>query len=228
MTSTGAAAGFFQGVVDEARIWNVARSQAQIQAAKDTDIAAPQTGLIGHWGLNEGAGAIANNTFGTADVNGTLTASPDLGQRVRAARAPNGAPTIGLVAPADAATGLSTSPELSATADRPREPAGHRHVLGPALRQRRLRRRRQRDRALGPDRLDRLGRPGGGQRYEWYAVASDGSQATTSPTWTFNTAPGADPVLVGAGDIAGCSSGGDELTGRSWRRRSGERLHAGR
>ena len=76
MTSTGAAAGFFQGVVDEARIWNVARSQAQIQAAKDTDIAAPQTGLIGHWGLNEGAGAIANNTFGTADVNGTLTASP--------------------------------------------------------------------------------------------------------------------------------------------------------
>src|SRR5215212_9932990 len=76
MTSTGAAAGFFQGTIDEARIWNVARTQAQIQAAKDTDITAAATGLIGHWGLNEGAGAIANNTFGTANTNGTLTAAP--------------------------------------------------------------------------------------------------------------------------------------------------------
>ena len=75
-------------MVDEARIWNVARTQAQIQAAKDTDITAAQTGLIGHWGLNEGAGAFANNTFGTAGVNGTLTERPDLGQRVRAGRPP--------------------------------------------------------------------------------------------------------------------------------------------
>jgi hypothetical protein len=34
MTSTGAAAGFFSGRIDEVRIWNVARSQAQIQAAR--------------------------------------------------------------------------------------------------------------------------------------------------------------------------------------------------
>src|SRR4029079_9702852 len=54
---------------------------------------------------------------------------------------------------------------------------------------------------------------GGGQRYEWYAVASDGTQATTSPTRTFDTAPGADPVLVGAGDIADCSRSQDEATG---------------
>jgi hypothetical protein len=76
MTSNGTAAGFFQGVVDEARIWSLARTQAQIQAAKDTDIAAPQSGLIGHWGVNEGAGTIANNTFGTAGVTGTLTNGP--------------------------------------------------------------------------------------------------------------------------------------------------------
>src|SRR4029079_9829856 len=118
MTSTGAAAGFFQGVVDEARIWNVARSQAQVQAAKDTDVAAPQAGLIGHWGLNEGAGTIANNTFGTANVAGTLANGPTwvAGCVPTAAHA---ATTVGLVAPADAATGLSTSPTLSATATDP-------------------------------------------------------------------------------------------------------------
>jgi hypothetical protein len=41
MTSTGAAAGFFQGTMDEARIWNVARTGAQIRASKDTEIASP-------------------------------------------------------------------------------------------------------------------------------------------------------------------------------------------
>ena len=39
LTSTGAAAGFFQGSVDEVRIWNVARSTAQIQATEDLEVA---------------------------------------------------------------------------------------------------------------------------------------------------------------------------------------------
>ena len=33
MNSTGVTAGFFNGVLDEVRIWNVARTQAQIQPA---------------------------------------------------------------------------------------------------------------------------------------------------------------------------------------------------
>src|SRR6185436_12382336 len=41
MTSTGAAAGFFQGTLDEVRIWNVARSAAEIQATMVGPLAAP-------------------------------------------------------------------------------------------------------------------------------------------------------------------------------------------
>ena len=71
--SSGAAAGFFSGVIDEARIWNVARTQAEIQGAKNTEIASTG-GLIGLWHLNDGSGTTALNsgTAGTA-VNGTLT-----------------------------------------------------------------------------------------------------------------------------------------------------------
>src|SRR6185369_4513088 len=48
MTSTGVAAGFFQGNIDEPRIWNVARTQAEIQAGMNVEIQAA-AGLIGHW-----------------------------------------------------------------------------------------------------------------------------------------------------------------------------------
>ena len=52
-------------------------------------------------------------------------------------------------------------------------------------------------------------------RYEWYATVSDGATTTTSAIRTFNTAPGADPVIVGAGDVqTDCSGNGDDdLTG---------------
>src|SRR4029079_4257473 len=51
-----------------------------------------------------------------------------------------------------------------------------------------------------------------GQRYEWYVTVSDGANSTTRPTWTFSPAVGRAPVLVGAGDIASCTSTGDEAT----------------
>jgi VCBS repeat-containing protein len=54
---------------------------------------------------------------------------------------------------------------------------------------------------------------GAGQRFEWYATVSDGTATTTGPTWTFNTAPGADPVFVGVGDIAACETTDDTATG---------------
>src|SRR5207249_4346205 len=72
--STGTAAGFFAGVLDEARVWNVARTQAQIQATKDVEVAAA-SGLIGRWGMNEGSGTSVGDSSGSG-INGTATNGP--------------------------------------------------------------------------------------------------------------------------------------------------------
>ncbi|MEO8425117.1 MAG: LamG-like jellyroll fold domain-containing protein, partial [Actinomycetota bacterium] len=70
--SNNVAAGRFLGQVDEARIWNVARTQAQIQGSMNAEIVSPVAGLLGRWGMNEGTGITAANTAGSAGVNGTL------------------------------------------------------------------------------------------------------------------------------------------------------------
>ena len=73
-TPPASLAGFFNGVLDEVRIWNVARSQAQIQASKDQELTSG-TGLIARYGLNEGTGtAVANSIAG--GVNGTAVNGP--------------------------------------------------------------------------------------------------------------------------------------------------------
>ncbi len=74
MNSTGVAAGFFQGVLDESRVWNYARTQTEIQNSLHSEVTSV-TGLIGRWSLNEGAGTIANDSSGNG-LNGTLTNGP--------------------------------------------------------------------------------------------------------------------------------------------------------
>lgn len=74
LNSTSAAAGFFQGKIDEARIWNVARTQAAIQATINSQLSAPQTGMVARWGLNEACGTAAYDSSGntaTGMVTGT-------------------------------------------------------------------------------------------------------------------------------------------------------------
>ena len=75
LATTGVAAGFFSGSVDEVRIWNAARTAAQIAAAKDTEITGAQTGLLGRWGLNEASGSTAADSSGNT-VTGALVGSP--------------------------------------------------------------------------------------------------------------------------------------------------------
>ncbi|HEY3338612.1 MAG TPA: LamG domain-containing protein, partial [Propionicimonas sp.] len=73
-TGTGGPAGFFAGDMDEVRIWNVARSQAEIQAAMTSELTSG-TGLIGRWGLNEGTSTTAVNSI-AGSPNGTLVNGP--------------------------------------------------------------------------------------------------------------------------------------------------------
>ena len=74
MTSNGTADGFFQGTLDEARIWNVVRSQSDLQADMFHDVT-NGTGLIGRWALDEGTGTTTANSIAGSPV-GTLTSGP--------------------------------------------------------------------------------------------------------------------------------------------------------
>ncbi len=104
LTSTGAASGFFKGKMDEVRIWNVARTQAQIVASMNSQISSA-TGLIGRFSLNEVSGTTATNS-GTSAVNGTLTNGPVWSAGLL--------PSVALTSPANGAA-LPTSVTLSAT-----------------------------------------------------------------------------------------------------------------
>ncbi len=75
LNSTGASpGGYFGGMMDEPRVWNYARSAAEIRTGMSMQIQAA-AGLIGHWGLNEGSGTTANDST-TPAQNGTLTGGP--------------------------------------------------------------------------------------------------------------------------------------------------------
>jgi hypothetical protein len=74
MTSTGLAAGFFRGLLDEVRVWNVARTQAEIQTDMHLRVTT-HPNLLGRWGLDEGVGTVAQDSALPAQ-NGTLTNAP--------------------------------------------------------------------------------------------------------------------------------------------------------
>lgn len=48
-----------EGQIDDMRIWNVARTQAEVQANMNKRLVGNEPGLVGYWDFNEGAGTIA-------------------------------------------------------------------------------------------------------------------------------------------------------------------------
>jgi len=59
------------GILDEIRLWNVARSQFEIQANMYSHLSGYEEGLVGYWPFNEGAGNMANDFSGNNN-HGTI------------------------------------------------------------------------------------------------------------------------------------------------------------
>ncbi len=61
----------FNGVIDEVRVWNVARSQSQLQSTMNCPLNGDELGLVGYWQFDEGSGQIAYDASGNGN-NGQL------------------------------------------------------------------------------------------------------------------------------------------------------------
>jgi fibronectin type 3 domain-containing protein len=215
LTTGGVAAGFFAGVVDEIRIWNTARSQAQIQATKNTELG-PTAGLIGAWHLNEGSGGSAADASGSG-INGTLTpvATPpgwvDGFVPPPAVQQPPDSPVLD--SPSNGGTDVSMDPTLDVVVSDPDGGTLTVTFMGRALASGVfVMIGTQSGVASGAHATMAWPNRGGGQTYEWYAEVTDGSFTTTGSTWTFHTQAEPGTVLIGVGDIASCTSLGDEAT----------------
>ena len=118
--SDGTTNGHFQGVLDEARVWNVARTQTDIISTINAKITTPQTGLVGRWGLDEASGSTANDSSGNA-INGTITGTDYSwvpGSPFNATiNLPPGAPQ--LIGPANNATNVAVPTTLSVNVSDP-------------------------------------------------------------------------------------------------------------
>jgi hypothetical protein len=76
----GVAAEYFNGNIDEVRIWNVAVSADDILRRKNCELAGTESGLVAYYKFNQGIDALTNtglttltNSTATTGLNGTLT-----------------------------------------------------------------------------------------------------------------------------------------------------------
>ena len=59
------------GKIDEVRIWNIARTQAELQSYMSTLLSGSETGLVGYWNFNEGTGTTLTDQTSN-DNDGTI------------------------------------------------------------------------------------------------------------------------------------------------------------
>ncbi len=69
---------YFNGAIEEVRIWNTSRSQAEIKAnAFNRNLSNSATGLVAYYRMNEGSGlTTVNSATSTTGIDGTLINSP--------------------------------------------------------------------------------------------------------------------------------------------------------
>ncbi len=63
---------YFKGQADDLRLWNVARTQAEIQAHMNNGLLGNEAGLLGYWNLEEGSGTTINDRTAN-NLDGTLS-----------------------------------------------------------------------------------------------------------------------------------------------------------
>ena len=81
----------YDGAVDELRIWSLARTEAQIQAAMNAELAPTTAGLVGYWRFNgDGTDLAAGNT-----LNASGTVSYESSLLTQAVRIANGGTDTG-------------------------------------------------------------------------------------------------------------------------------------
>lgn len=69
---------YFNGFIDEVRIWNTSRTQTAIKTnAFNKNLSNSETGLVAYYRMNEGSGTITiNSSTNTSGINATLINSP--------------------------------------------------------------------------------------------------------------------------------------------------------
>jgi hypothetical protein len=72
LTRTSSPIYYLTGGIDDARLWNTARTEAEIQANMNQELIGNETGLVGYWKLDEGNGLTAYDSTSNAN-NGTIT-----------------------------------------------------------------------------------------------------------------------------------------------------------
>lgn len=78
LTSTGVAAGFFNGKIDEVRIWNTVKTQVEIQSNMFADLSSSPN-LVGRWGMNENQFNFVESSAGNScGIFGTLLGTAPL------------------------------------------------------------------------------------------------------------------------------------------------------
>ena len=111
LNSTGGTNGFFQGVIDEARVWNRALSQTEILTTINHQINIG-SGLVARWGLNEGTGTVVGDSIATA-ANGTITGTNYAWVPGAPFNLDLTPPVPTLVEPVDGSVGVAMPPDLT-------------------------------------------------------------------------------------------------------------------
>ena len=67
---------YFDGQIDEVRLWNTTRTLAQIASLKDTVLQGNENGLTSYYNFQENSGSVANDTQTQSNNDGTTVNSP--------------------------------------------------------------------------------------------------------------------------------------------------------